>query len=612
MTQDDEGPFTGCGKLETYTLKIASPERKLGMNFKGTVVTGVLDDEAALSLRPICPFIIKKIGDSPVTNGPQLGKIVGSIKEQGGTEFPITYERCLKIYTITAQNVSESLGLQYQAKGGNVVIVGCSGPSQKSGIPIGSILKTVNNTVVGDYNQVTPIIVEAKKQNCLVYKIGVMPGDAQSPSPTAPVAASAPQLPSTAVPNPQELAKGNDNGGDQAPVPTPAPAAVDASIPVAYSSTARSVAETETAIPPMPFFEPSHDNKACALFKQELQEHVEGKFTGASFPADRNFWANFQQQVRLGGPKAIASPHYVTRASHDPDTIVKVNQGFMGAFIDGWEKMNPHTVTVYSNDGKKRTFHASKGFWASLDAKLGQNTPSADRVLRVASDREPEKQILASREEWNRVCAEWERDQNLTQEEREAHHKKRWLEISQNSEQVGPERRRSPNTTPMMNASPMIPLPAQPPANAVSVSTQWVDPNEIIHLREVSIQGNQTRTPPFLSQPKSPLCGECQQPKPKLQSPPTCPTCHQASPQRRHGTHSRQASHRHTPAVDRYLKNRLPSPQYGQYNQSPQQGSPDGRFWASFVKEWEGVATDMQRTRGSTYVLDGVVDSRDL
>eukprot|EP01062_Namystynia_karyoxenos_P028972 TRINITY_DN21856_c0_g1_i1.p1 TRINITY_DN21856_c0_g1~~TRINITY_DN21856_c0_g1_i1.p1 ORF type:complete len:546 (+),score=111.11 TRINITY_DN21856_c0_g1_i1:94-1731(+) len=204
----------------------------------------------------------------------------------------------------------------------------------------------------------------------------------------------------------------------------------------------------EMAAPNMPLFDPKHNPKDMELLKQGMAERALGDGQTFAFPADEQFWTNFKTQAQLA-EDAQQTPQCMVTASHDPDSVLKVNQNWVQGYVCGWEKANPHTVEIRGPDGVKQ-FYASHEFWNSVV----QNLPAAPAGGRgeneVTVEAEGLGAITTTKGAWQDACQSWEREHKCT----DAHIAARRAELAQEAEAC--EQRRG--------APP--PPPAPPPAAA--------------------------------------------------------------------------------------------------------------------------------------------------
>eukprot|EP01065_Artemidia_motanka_P035805 TRINITY_DN43692_c0_g1_i1.p1 TRINITY_DN43692_c0_g1~~TRINITY_DN43692_c0_g1_i1.p1 ORF type:complete len:498 (+),score=126.98 TRINITY_DN43692_c0_g1_i1:72-1496(+) len=163
----------------------------------------------------------------------------------------------------------------------------------------------------------------------------------------------------------------------------------------------------------MPLFEPSHNPADMVLQQAALFEPNAGAQEVVKFPADEGFWDNFTTQVQLNDAASNGATWDVS-ASHDPRTYA-VNQDWLWAFVGGWQKKNPHYVTVQGPDGEQTKFCASEEFWSEISKALPARSGGGTGDLIIQSDQRPNQPIRTTEAEWDRVVDRWERDNGCTQ-----------------------------------------------------------------------------------------------------------------------------------------------------------------------------------------------------
>ena len=137
-----------------------------------------------------------------------------------------------------------------------------------------------------------------------------------------------------------------------------------------------------------------------------------------TFPADRDFWNNFVTQVNMY-PGAMDPPQYHVDASHTNESVL-VNQEFLRRFVSGWEKANPHVVTLSGPMGTSQ-MHTSEEFWNRFVTLAGQrsrvraaNGELGMEDVTVESSLLPMNPIKTTQGDWNDICQSWEQEKSLT------------------------------------------------------------------------------------------------------------------------------------------------------------------------------------------------------
>eukprot|EP01063_Lacrimia_lanifica_P036045 TRINITY_DN7032_c0_g1_i1.p2 TRINITY_DN7032_c0_g1~~TRINITY_DN7032_c0_g1_i1.p2 ORF type:complete len:314 (+),score=91.16 TRINITY_DN7032_c0_g1_i1:46-987(+) len=163
------------------------------------------------------------------------------------------------------------------------------------------------------------------------------------------------------------------------------------------------------AVPQMPYFEPSTDPSAKAtLLSQQVNEH--DHFT---FPANRDFWNNFVTQLQQY-PGAREPPHYHVDASHTRESVL-VNKEFLRRFVSGWEKANPHFVSVTAPSGHAK-FQSSEDFWSRFvniagqrrRARIDRGELDADDTAVTSSLHPNQPPVRTTEADWADICRSWD------------------------------------------------------------------------------------------------------------------------------------------------------------------------------------------------------------
>eukprot|EP01060_Flectonema_neradi_P033375 TRINITY_DN5594_c0_g1_i4.p1 TRINITY_DN5594_c0_g1~~TRINITY_DN5594_c0_g1_i4.p1 ORF type:complete len:533 (+),score=102.78 TRINITY_DN5594_c0_g1_i4:52-1650(+) len=162
--------------------------------------------------------------------------------------------------------------------------------------------------------------------------------------------------------------------------------------------------------PQMPWFEPSTEPSAKASFLSQTMSADEH----CTFPADRDFWNNFVTQVNVY-PGAMDPPQYHVDASHTNESVL-VNQEFLRRFVSGWERANPHVVTLSGPMGTTQV-HTSEEFWNRFVTLAGQrsrvraaNGELGLEDVTVESSLLPMNPVKTTQGDWNEICQSWEQE----------------------------------------------------------------------------------------------------------------------------------------------------------------------------------------------------------
>eukprot|EP01065_Artemidia_motanka_P045080 TRINITY_DN6538_c0_g1_i4.p1 TRINITY_DN6538_c0_g1~~TRINITY_DN6538_c0_g1_i4.p1 ORF type:complete len:668 (+),score=112.83 TRINITY_DN6538_c0_g1_i4:163-2004(+) len=594
------------------------------------------------------PFIVHTIDGKPVGSEQEMVQAVVGIKQRGGLVFPMQIESIpsgapppppgaaagtdTRRFVIRLQNPQEKLGLSFRTEGGAVRLFGVSEAAARSGLPSGAhiIIRSIQDQPIRQSEDVAKAVQAAKAGGGLEIPIEIEVGHVPPMQPGLDQSGSLGQ--------PRAAASMSGGGG-------------------------------ETVVPAMPMFEPAHDTAARDLLKSALESsdlHTDGQ--KITFQADTGFWDNFCQQAQLC-EGAQSPPCSQVTASHDDGKALYVNQGFMRGFMRGWEEANPHVVVVTGPDGE-RTFHASKEFWTDVVERLreqarGKPPPPAGQGVQIKSNlMDGMPAVCTSAEDWNQACQQWEEKKGITPEQRQQKIADRWKEVESKQEMDAranadqelqrvrdeEERRRREEERRREEAlkRPSQPLRPPPPVRR-DACTQYMDPDRPVYASEC--RPMRSAQSPFTSMPPKPACPTCGSPRrhgPQSGGQPwvlVVPPQQASSPQRALSPYSQgwapaptlayaypaeefdggsvsgfsaqppasswQYSHPSSAAgaVQRLAPPHATYP----YQQTPAEASQgNAAYWASFVKEWESVATDIQRASGPSYALDGIVNLREI
>eukprot|EP01060_Flectonema_neradi_P016179 TRINITY_DN22764_c0_g1_i1.p1 TRINITY_DN22764_c0_g1~~TRINITY_DN22764_c0_g1_i1.p1 ORF type:complete len:253 (+),score=47.04 TRINITY_DN22764_c0_g1_i1:25-783(+) len=134
-----------------------------------------------------------------------------------------------------------------------------------------------------------------------------------------------------------------------------------------------------------------------------------------SFPADRGFWDNFISQVKTY-PGAMDPPQYQVDASHTNECVL-VNQEFLRRFLSGWERANPHLLTLSGPTGTIHV-HTSEVFWNRFvtfaDQRSSERAANGELRLEdvtVESSLLPMNPLKTTTFDWNEFCLTWEQEE---------------------------------------------------------------------------------------------------------------------------------------------------------------------------------------------------------
>eukprot|EP01062_Namystynia_karyoxenos_P036836 TRINITY_DN2682_c0_g2_i1.p1 TRINITY_DN2682_c0_g2~~TRINITY_DN2682_c0_g2_i1.p1 ORF type:complete len:635 (+),score=179.92 TRINITY_DN2682_c0_g2_i1:78-1982(+) len=490
---------TPFGPLRTGAIVLQSPQEPLGLDFSKqgshVVCIGVQEDSpTARAGLPDPPFIIVSINGVPTKEEHDVVQAVTDGKGRGQLRFALVVQQCqlpaeslppppepraggeVRRYTVRLSDPSERFGLSFSEQDDGLYVVETAHAAQRAGIPSGPnvLFRSLDGWTV-----TTPAAVDAAVRRMRASGAGECAVDVEL-LPAEGSDAASPLL--------SEASPTNQQWGSSAPF-SAAPAA-------------------EPVVPAMPFFEPAHSGDALAALRNAGPKGGAdwgGDIPSFTFPADTAFWENFQQQVRLCDG-AQDPPLFEVSASHDSSTKLNVNQGFMRSFVKGWEDSNPHTVTVFYPGGEQQ-FHVSKEFWADVvgglsaaaQARESSGAPRPANAVEIVSAQEPgSAPVVASAEDWNNACAQWEERKKLTLADREAHGRQRWAEVARREEQrrLNAEAERARRSISMAPPQPQRPLRHS--------ATQYVDPKDFIFLDHLKPLPPQNRRPPFTSAPPAP------------------------------------------------------------------------------------------------------------
>eukprot|EP01062_Namystynia_karyoxenos_P000997 TRINITY_DN10353_c0_g2_i2.p1 TRINITY_DN10353_c0_g2~~TRINITY_DN10353_c0_g2_i2.p1 ORF type:complete len:807 (+),score=150.58 TRINITY_DN10353_c0_g2_i2:98-2518(+) len=246
--------------------------------------------------------------------------------------------------------------------------------------------------------------------------------------------------------------------------PAPAATAVEGSAGSAGQCSRRASTVTvqpvdeDLPVPSMPWFEPSADPSAQGALLEQAASEGRPEF---SFPADRAFWDNFVAQVGLY-PGASDPPRFDVAASHCSKRLM-VNRDFLKRFVSGWERANPHLVTVTGPRGVQ-TFHASDEFWQRFMQQAGgpngpRGSGRSEELLTVSSQLHPAP-VASSLTQWRQFCADWEREREARAARPDA------AELPQEGASAA-------DTQGDRRSGTVPPTPAQPPLPELPRGEQW-------------------------------------------------------------------------------------------------------------------------------------------
>eukprot|EP01060_Flectonema_neradi_P026567 TRINITY_DN3565_c0_g2_i1.p1 TRINITY_DN3565_c0_g2~~TRINITY_DN3565_c0_g2_i1.p1 ORF type:complete len:624 (+),score=112.52 TRINITY_DN3565_c0_g2_i1:200-2071(+) len=622
----EQPEFEATGVIEQSVITVKDPADSLGIvvsdSAGGPLITGIEPNtkSSAMKLAGAVPLFVRQIGNVKTANVEAVSTAIKTLRLGKSLDYPITYERALDLHTLKLLNQEQPLNISVEPSPQGVLIVQTGGASHACGLRKDNIIVTLDGVRLQSAPHFKDLIIAGRQKGALSFIFGTLPVSA------APLASSSKEQKPTAPPEnappvnqqhqqqqqQQQGVEGKEQEVEKPVAPPPPPPNRGQPQPRGpppgfQPDGGKDVNTTQQqptgrddgplVVPAMPMFEPAQDAQARTLLEKAMSSSKDlgGKKSDIfTFPADVNFWDNFKQQSAFHHETSEREPYYHLSASHD-DVTVKVNQNFVRAFVGGWEQQNPHTVTTYGPHGAV-SFHASNEFWHLLEDTLGDTTPTGDTML-ITTDKNPNKSLSASPRQWNDVCNQWEQTKGITPAERNEKMKLR-------QKQLDAMPRKKPQKT---------------------QGTQYVDPKQFIFLDEIPKGGRptQSRSSPYTSKPPTLMsrqphadgCTECGYTPP-------CKTCGH-SPGRvgttaantptaprdvRAGSYSypRRVSPSRpfsSSAVGRYLSNSSPA---------GRSSAPSSAYWDSFVREWEGVAANVQRSKGLTSLMDGTVDSRDI
>eukprot|EP01065_Artemidia_motanka_P030867 TRINITY_DN3700_c3_g1_i1.p1 TRINITY_DN3700_c3_g1~~TRINITY_DN3700_c3_g1_i1.p1 ORF type:complete len:1000 (+),score=398.85 TRINITY_DN3700_c3_g1_i1:53-3001(+) len=159
-------------------------------------------------------------------------------------------------------------------------------------------------------------------------------------------------------------------------------------------------------MPGMPLFDPAGSSDAQRLLEQGRGE-LEPLADGATFqfPADEAFWANLLQQADKS-EVSRRPPLLQVTASHEEGRKHLLNVEWTRSFVSGWERTNPHVVTIQTPEGSA-IFRSSDEFWKEYAQKLPPAVEGEPAVHIAAGEAGA---LATTVKAWNDVCDKWEED----------------------------------------------------------------------------------------------------------------------------------------------------------------------------------------------------------
>eukprot|EP01063_Lacrimia_lanifica_P024713 TRINITY_DN32577_c0_g1_i1.p1 TRINITY_DN32577_c0_g1~~TRINITY_DN32577_c0_g1_i1.p1 ORF type:complete len:724 (+),score=230.92 TRINITY_DN32577_c0_g1_i1:140-2311(+) len=165
----------GCGRVEETVIVLNSLHEAIGVDFEGITVVRCAVGSPAEKLTAACPFIVRKIGDFPISKVEDLQVAVHSIKTSGNLSFAIQYERAYRRYEIGLQSADQDLGLRFENlhhpdPREQTQITKVLGPAAVANVPVGCYLRKINNVAVDrGFEQAKQELYKGREQGLRVY-----------------------------------------------------------------------------------------------------------------------------------------------------------------------------------------------------------------------------------------------------------------------------------------------------------------------------------------------------------------------------------------------------------------------------------------------------------